>query len=90
MGVDAADRSRFSGPNSGSRRSGSTVLRDIGAVSEVQGRRRPCDSRLRSADRLGRFPDQHRKHLVWIEKSDLKRRIGWSFSRSCSRRIDSG
>jgi len=72
MGVDAADRSRFSGPNSGSRRSGSTVLRDIGAVSEVQGRRRPRDwSPL--GEKLGGFPDQHRKHLLRVEISDLKR-----------------
>jgi len=29
--------------------------------------------RRRSAPRLGGFPDQHRKHLIWIEISDLKR-----------------
>jgi hypothetical protein len=73
MGVGAADRSHFSSLSSGQRRSGSAVLRDAGAVSEVQGRRRLWDSRLRSAERLGSFPDQHWKQLIWIEKSDLKR-----------------
>jgi hypothetical protein len=73
MGVGAANRSRFAGPNSGQSRSGSTVSSDVGAVSEVPGRRRLWDSRLRSAERLGSFPDQHWKQLIWIEKSDLKR-----------------
>jgi len=32
-----------------------------------------CGIRRRSAERLGGFPDQHRKHLIRIEISDLKR-----------------
>jgi hypothetical protein len=71
MGVGAADRSHFSGLNSGQRRSGSTVSRDVGAVSEF----RADDDRgicRRLARKLGGVADQHGKHLVWIEISDLK------------------